>query len=308
MTTNEELLKTIDKNLSILDTLFRPGLKNKMSRLVHYPLQIISRAILLRLNKKFIFKVRTKTFFNYPITIHSFEYCLWITGCLGGTEVGLQKYMIKSLPKGGVFFDIGAHHGFYSLLAHFLTEESKTQIHAFEPTDTHFAITQKNLSPYDNMYASKLAVCENSGKRSFYMTMGAGSTIEKDFFKDVASVDLSEFKNIEVSCTTLDEYCLKQGVTPTFIKIDVEGAESEVLKGGIKTIQASYPTIAMEIWSKPHNNKNHIDAAKLLIDLGYLMYKIGNDGELQLIDFNQLMTLLDIPHSSDNYLFKKVTS
>jgi hypothetical protein len=135
--------------------------------------------------------------------------------------------------------------------------------------------------------------------------MGAGSTIEKDFFKDVASVDLAEFKDIEVFCTTLDEYCLEHAVVPTFKKIDVEGSENEVLKGGHKIIVDAFPTIAMEIWSKPHNNKNHIEVAKILIDLGYLMYRIGNDGELTLITFDELMILLEIPHSSDNYLLKR---
>lgn len=305
MKKNEDLIETIDRNISLFDNLFHSGIKNKITRLVRFPLQIISRAILLRIHRGFIFLIKTKTFFGYPITIHSFEYCLWITGCLGGTEIGLQKYLIKSLPSEGVFFDVGAHHGFYSLLAHFLTDEHKTQIHTFEPTDVHYALTEMNVRPYKNIHASKYAICERSGTRTFYMTMGAGSTIEKDFFKDVASVDLSEFKTIEVSCTTLDEYCVKNSVLPTFIKIDVEGSENEVLKGGIETIKRGYPTIAMEIWSKPHNNKNHIEAVQILMDLGYQMYKIENDGELKLINFTELMVLLDIPHSSDNYLFKR---
>ncbi len=48
-----------------------------------------------------------------------------------------------------------------------------------------------------------------------------------------------------------------------------------------------------------------MEAAQILVDLGYQMYRIGNDGGLQVINFSELLTLLDIPHSSDNYLFRR---
>lgn len=302
---HENLILTLEQRLENFNNLFHTGLINKLKRFFLYPVKIVVRMIRLRVANGKNFLVKTKTFFNYPMTVHVSESCLWFSGCLNGAEIGLQKYLILNLRPDTVFFDVGAHHGFYSLLAHRLIEKDLGEIHAFEPTDTHFSILKKNTKSFSNIYSNKNAVCSKVEKRIFYETIGAGSTIEKDFFKNVSSVQLSDFKTIEVSCITLDTYCVEHDVKPTFIKIDVEGSEYEVLSGGLRLLQEESPIIAMEVWSKPYDNTNHIKAIKLLQENKYNAFKINDSGSESLIPYSELIASLDFVGNSDNFIFKK---
>ena len=301
---NENLISILERQLLQYRSFFAAGIIFKMRRFFSNPVKILIRMSQLKVWKNKFFLVKTKTFFGYTMTIHSFEYCLWFSGCLDGAEIGLQKYLIKHIQKNEVFMDIGAHHGFYSLLAHRLTDSALAQVHAFEPTDTHFPILKQNTKDYGNIVINKRAVCSGLGDRVFYETLGAGRTIEKNFFKNVASVKLSDFKEIKISCVTLDAYCAEKNIKPTFLKIDVEGSEYEVLLGGKKTIEEYHPVIVMEVWSKPHDNTNHIKAIDFLREMKYQAFKIKEDGEIMPIEYFKLIESLSIPNSSDNYLFQ----
>ena len=66
----------------------------------------------------------------------------------------------------------------------------------------------------------------------------------------------------EVSFNTIDNL----GVTPFFIKIDVEGAELEVLKGALNIIKKFNPVILVEI----QNNKAYLEIKETLSNYGYI--------------------------------------
>lgn len=304
---HENLITSLDVRYENYKNLFRPGFLNGLKRFFLHPIKIILRKIQIKLIKDVFLLVQTETFFGYPMTIHSFEYCLWFAGCLSHTEVGLQKYIIKNFDTHGVFFDVGAHHGFYSLLAHRLIklDNNLGQIHAFEPTDTHFDILKKNTKKFDSIFLNKNAVCASAGEKTFYENIKGKSTIEKNLFKNVPSSKPSDFTNIEVSCITLDTYCAEHNVKPTFIKIDVEGSEYEVLSGGKRVLREDGPIIAMEVWSKPYDNTNHIKAIKLLQENKYNAFKIDDYGSESLISYSDLIASLDSVGNSNNFIFKK---
>jgi hypothetical protein len=66
----------------------------------------------------------------------------------------------------------------------------------------------------------------------------------------------------EVSFNTIDNL----GVTPFFIKIDVEGAELEVLKGALNVIKMYSPVILVEI----QNHQSYLEIKELLSLYGYI--------------------------------------
>ena len=78
---------------------------------------------------------------------------------------------------------------------------------------------------------------------------------------ELQETEISTIVN-EVSFNTVDNLL----VTPFFIKIDVEGAELEVLKGSINVIEKHNPVIFAEI----QNDKSYQDIKELLNIYGYI--------------------------------------
>jgi hypothetical protein len=63
------------------------------------------------------------------------------------------------------------------------------------------------------------------------------------------------------------------------MKIDVEGAELSVIRGGIDSITVSRPTIFIELlrkWMKPFNSSPQ-DVSRLLEELGYLVFEVADE-------------------------------
>jgi FkbM family methyltransferase len=71
--------------------------------------------------------------------------------------------------------------------------------------------------------------------------------------------------NTTVHMTTIDEEAGRLNFTVGFIKADTEGAEIDVILGGLETIKRDRPVISMSIY----HNEEFLDLPKLLASLGY---------------------------------------
>ena len=70
--------------------------------------------------------------------------------------------------------------------------------------------------------------------------------------------------------TSIDHLASQHGIVPDLLKIDVDGYEDKVLLGGMQTIRAHKPVIALEL----HKNKimsfsTRRDVVRQLLDVGY---------------------------------------
>ena len=113
-------------------------------------------------------------------------------------------------------------------------------------------------------------------------------------FKD--NLENSNYKKIKVKGTTLDKYCSLKEVSPSFIKLDIEGGEYLALQGAIKTLKKYSPQIAMEL----KNDQKHKKAASFLFELDYKVFEIKDSGNLNQInelDFSSL--------GGTNFVFKR---
>lgn len=160
--------------------------------------------------------------------------------------------------KNKVFIDIGAHCGTYSVYL----KELFVTIWAFEPNSI---ICQYGLMPtleynnhkYNYIWPFRYALGseEQCGNQKLYIDSvdgGTGSLYEK---KDYIGV-------MDVSVITLDGFmdCKnKNHFDIGFIKIDVEGNELNVLKGGILTIQKYRPYILFECNGSITDLKNYLN-------------------------------------------------
>jgi FkbM family methyltransferase len=150
--------------------------------------------------------------------------------------------------NGGNFFDIGAFNGIYSYIFAPKAEKNNFFI-SFEP-DSRFlnllAYSLENLSRnYSYINYKVINTPVGDGESINYNLPNRGPNGEVGnpcFFGD--SKCESAHKTI-----TIDKFVEDTNIIPTIIKIDVEGAELNVLKGCQKTLLKYKPKIILEIHS-----------------------------------------------------------
>ncbi len=126
-----------------------------------------------------------------------------------------------------VFFDVGANTGEYFKEASKILSSHQVAYHLFEPSAKTFTELERNLVGVSNARLNPVALGSNDlVNRSFYSSK---SNTLSGFY----SSSEKESKIELVSEITIDQYCKDQGIFEIdFLKIDVEGHELQVLKGG----------------------------------------------------------------------------
>jgi FkbM family methyltransferase len=191
----------------------------------------------------------------------------------GVYEAEESPYLLRAGEGAQVVFDIGANVGFYSL--HWASRIAQGgQIHAFEPVPSTFAWLKRNVEINhltEVVRTNNFGLSDEKKTLSIYLpaVSGCGAASIKNLHPEESS------QVVEVDVRTLDDYVSEAGLSRIdLIKIDVEGAELFVIKGGFKTIAQTKPLIFMELlrkWSKPFGyHPNEVLA--LLGEIGYRCY------------------------------------
>jgi FkbM family methyltransferase len=131
------------------------------------------------------------------------------------------------LQKGMRFIDVGAHVGYYTLLAARCVGSSGT-VYAFEPEPRNFRLLQRNveLNSYPNVITVRKAATDFTGTAKLYVSFAESSWHSLNESNDVGS------QVVEVETTTLDHFLYTQRWPAIdLVKIDAEGAESAIVTG-----------------------------------------------------------------------------
>ena len=108
--------------------------------------------------------------------------------------------------------------------------------------------------------------------------------------------EFNEFRTFSVNVKKLDNFQFENPIS--FIKIDVEGHEVEVIEGAIATINRNKPILLVEIEER-YSKKKVIDTIKFVNALGYKSYYFN---EKELIN-TATITNFD---TYNNYIFKPI--
>ena len=222
------------------------------------------------------------------------------------SEIRLAKFMIHNLSKGDCFVDVGAHYGYFTLLASKLVDGTG-EVHSFEAASTTYAMLKKNSTSKENIKYYHKAVADQNGTITFHEF--------PNLYSEYNSIDIKQFKNnswfskltpqqISVETVDLSSFLSQEKLSPKLIKIDVEGAELKVIKGAVNYLQKHTPLIAMEYLKSERSNVVHQQAVELLNSLGYTYSIINADGllvECEDIDAYLVRHQLE----SDNIVFRK---
>lgn len=139
------------------------------------------------------------------------------------------SYFSRFAREGGLVVDCGANIGIYSLIS----AKYANKVIAVEPNPLVYLALQKNvkLNGFSNVRSVNMAVWSSSGKARLYLS----SYHEVSTLKYDTMNEYTYGNSIEIETITLDQL-LTQEPEINLIKIDVEGAEVEALKGASEVL------------------------------------------------------------------------
>lgn len=142
------------------------------------------------------------------------------SGYASGRRARHQMQLIAALlrPR-DVVWDVGAHHGFVTLCA----ARRAREVHAFEPSARNRAVLRRHMRWNDiaNAHVHPFALSDCNGSARFGGN-GTSKTFALDRGDELVDVRRAESLVETGACPA-----------PTFMKIDVEGAEPDVLAGAL---------------------------------------------------------------------------
>lgn len=166
----------------------------------------------------------------------------------GGYEPDVQATVDAQLRPGAVFYDVGGGIGLYSLLA----ARKGARVLVFEPHPDNARCIPRpaRLNSFENsIQVIPMAAHSVSGEITMEFAQHGSQMAPR------GSGDKRRRKTLQVPCVTLDEFSQTQP-PPTLVKVDVEGAESEVLKGAVHLFERVRPRLICEVHDD--GNKHYV--------------------------------------------------
>jgi len=198
------------------------------------------------------------------------------------------RILRRIVKPGHVIFDAGANVGYFSLLcAKWLC--GKGTVHSFEPFPETARRFERNLGLNPNLrnlvHLHRVALSDFSGKM--------GMTVPDEGNKGCNF--LSEGGTITVDTTTLDQVCEHEQVTRVdLLKVDVEGSELSLIRGGEMTIRHFRPVLMIEV--NPFALARYGESAEALIDaICRHRYRLHYAGRFGLKSLNRVPKLGEEP-------------
>ena len=186
-------------------------------------------------------------------------------------EGALFALILRKLKRGDTFLDIGAHVGFFSMIAAKLVGD-EGEVYSFEMNPDNYSMLVMNagLNNFRNIRPHNWAISNDSGPVQFWVNQdndGGHSLWDCGRHSFNEKSRLSPQKMVSYSIA-LDHYDSFNKVH--FIKMDVEGAEVLALNGMIDLLKKNLPIVALEI-----NNFGLSEMGHSYQDIRVLMNKIG---------------------------------
>jgi FkbM family methyltransferase len=189
-------------------------------------------------------------------------------------ELGVSRVLGDLLTPGAVFVDVGANVGYHTIRAA-VRVGAGGRVVALEPNpeNARLLLLTIRANGFSNIDLVPLALSDRLGAVSFTAYLGSNGGFSPDDLDSLASG-----RTTVVACIPLDDLRLPR---IDVMKVDVEGAEAEVVSGAIETIERCRPAIVMEFSCEMATRvgglspREHLDR---IVGMGYEMAVIDKWG------------------------------
>jgi len=218
--------------------------------------------------------------------------------------------MMEILQPGDIAVDVGSHKGAYIYWMQ-KAVTNKGKVFSFEPQIELFRYLKKiiEIFNYSQVEVYHNAVSDFQGVRKLYSPserVSTGATLVENLFEENDAVN-------EIESITLDDFFSESGreiKLPNFIKIDVEGHELEVLKGGSLVFANARPVIQFEAEQHTYGNQSIFEIFEYLKErdyLGFFFFK-GNLLSIEQFEINthqdpNLWLTPNLEHYANNFIY-----
>ena len=223
-------------------------------------------------------------------------------------DKGGIAYILSSISSGQTVLDIGCHKAGY---LYFIRKQvgDTGKVFAFEPQSAlyNYVAKLKTLFNWKNVRLEHLALSDAAGKATLYIpsnkkskaTSPGATLVHHSNRSDIGATE-------EVSTETLDSYCERHSIKPNFLKIDVEGNELRIFKGGIETLKKSKPKILVEIEARHVGREKVLETFKFMEELGYKGYFLLDVKHLPIssFSFEKYQNTEDAKNYCNNFIFE----
>jgi FkbM family methyltransferase len=184
----------------------------------------------------------------------------------GTVEPDVQEALRRTVPEGGVVWDVGANIGFMSLVAARLVGRGG-RVHAFEPAPASAAAVRDHarINGMEGLIDVVEAAAGSAPGRAPFLVVAEPSW---SHLADRGRHGLTT-ASIDVEAVRLDDLVSAGRVDPpSVVKIDVEGSEGAVLRGIERTLALHRPAVVCEL------HETNDEVADLLEAAGYSLQNL----------------------------------
>ena len=163
------------------------------------------------------------------------------------TEPHVLRWIADTLRPGDVFFDVGAHQGWMSMVAA-RRVGPKGSVAAFEPSPAlvEFLSYHKRVNGFSQISIIPKAVSNRDEAATAFHLVGDGNSFMNSLSgTEIKEVSPGDRSVIQVEAITLDAYSQQSGLIPDLIKIDTEGSELWVCEGARQLLAQHQPVLIL---------------------------------------------------------------